>query len=79
MRQKSLKTQGVMTTKSESSKLVTSPPDRPSGVISMSGKFVTEHRHEILELVLAVEEGHNLITPRTTSSGPRTNKTDWSS
>ncbi len=63
MRQKSFETRGVVTTKPEPSKLVTSPPDRPNGVISMSGKFVTEHRHEILELVLSVEEGHRSAHP----------------
>jgi hypothetical protein len=47
-----------MTAKSESPKVSPSPTDNPAGILSMSGRFVTEHKHEILELVRTVEEGH---------------------
>jgi hypothetical protein len=52
-----------MTAKSASPKLVPLPKDNPAGTISMSGRFVTEHKHEILELVRNVEEGHRAAHP----------------
>jgi hypothetical protein len=63
MSYKSLETQERMTARSESPKALSSPTDNPAGTISMSGRFVNEHKQEILELVRTAEEGHRSAHP----------------
>jgi hypothetical protein len=63
MSHKSLETQERVTAKSESPTVAPLPTDNSAGIISMSGRFVTDHKQEILELVRTVEEGHRAAHP----------------